>query len=696
MRIDGELRIGTSGTTQGTLLASNTQTISGSGTIVFGNNGANTLGTSSGTITLTLGPDLVLRGNKGRFTASSVGNIVLNGTLRTDVSTGAFTVNTSISSFTNAGRIEPINGSSITINSTSFSNTGTMIGSATNTIVIAPTTFTNSNLIQTTGGSLTLGGTGTWSNTGTINVADTAVRLGGQFTQFAMGSATPVTGQGTFIRSGGTVNLSGTLTGDLTLNNVTGQWSFGNFGGSNGTIRNGTITSTSEFASTSTFIFDNVTIASGTFVRLNSTVTSSSNLTINGELRLGEDSSSGSIGVLQLSATQTIGGNGTIVMGGRPSGNSISISVSNVTVTIGPNIKVRGASGSFSSSIFGNTTIINQGLIQPDVNGGVFGINDPLTSFVNAGRFEPINNTTIRITTPNFTNSSSLKATGGNVINVLPTTFTNFTSAITTGNATSVTLTGGSYEVDATSTLRLYPGSNAGRLFRVNQLAADVKLVGAGAMIVSSELATTYDAFRDLSSISATGSLSLQGGSFFDPIGNFNNAGVIQVDASSRFGSKTSGPLVTSGLVSNYAAENNANDGTGTNHGTLQNGATFGTGIVGQAFSLDGVDDFVTIPDSTSLRPASFTLEAWFQFSATPSGIDVLFSKPSTSGSDVSYAISYDANAAWLQLDYNTTAATTPFRPAVGVWYHIATTCLTMQLIQFASTSMALNEPHHH
>jgi hypothetical protein len=40
------------------------------------------------------------------------------------------------------------------------------------------------------------------------------------------------------------------------------------------------------------------------------------------------------------------------------------------------------------------------------------------------------------------------------------------------------------------------------------------------------------------------------------------------------------------GLVSCWKAENNANDSQDSNHGTLQNGATFAAGMVGQAFSL--------------------------------------------------------------------------------------------------------------
>ena len=55
-----------------------------------------------------------------------------------------------------------------------------------------------------------------------------------------------------------------------------------------------------------------------------------------------------------------------------------------------------------------------------------------------------------------------------------------------------------------------------------------------------------------------------------------------------------------------------ARDSAGTNNGTLQNGATFAAGKVGQAFSFDGVDDAIST-SATALNNAfaSLTIEAW-------------------------------------------------------------------------------------
>jgi len=69
---------------------------------------------------------------------------------------------------------------------------------------------------------------------------------------------------------------------------------------------------------------------------------------------------------------------------------------------------------------------------------------------------------------------------------------------------------------------------------------------------------------------------------------------------------------LTTGLIGLWKGEGNAKDSFGTNHGTLQNGATYATGKVGQAFSFDGVNDRVQINSSGIFKGQSeATIEAW-------------------------------------------------------------------------------------
>jgi hypothetical protein len=69
--------------------------------------------------------------------------------------------------------------------------------------------------------------------------------------------------------------------------------------------------------------------------------------------------------------------------------------------------------------------------------------------------------------------------------------------------------------------------------------------------------------------------------------------------------------------------DGNANDISGnSNNGTLQNGATFAAGKVAQAYSLDGTDDYVQVPASSSLDVGisnGLTIETWIN----PSNVSV-------------------------------------------------------------------------
>ncbi len=75
-----------------------------------------------------------------------------------------------------------------------------------------------------------------------------------------------------------------------------------------------------------------------------------------------------------------------------------------------------------------------------------------------------------------------------------------------------------------------------------------------------------------------------------------------------------------SGLVGWWTADGNANDIAGTNNGILMGGATANaTGEVGPAFSFDGTNGFVQIPNAPALQPTNFTIEAWVKFSSLDS-----------------------------------------------------------------------------
>jgi concanavalin A-like lectin/glucanase superfamily protein len=79
--------------------------------------------------------------------------------------------------------------------------------------------------------------------------------------------------------------------------------------------------------------------------------------------------------------------------------------------------------------------------------------------------------------------------------------------------------------------------------------------------------------------------------------------------------------LPPAGMVSWWPGDGNASDIQGANDGTLQGTATFAPGKVGQAFSFDGVDGFVSVADSPGLDPTgALTIDAWV-FPAADAGV---------------------------------------------------------------------------
>jgi hypothetical protein len=89
------------------------------------------------------------------------------------------------------------------------------------------------------------------------------------------------------------------------------------------------------------------------------------------------------------------------------------------------------------------------------------------------------------------------------------------------------------------------------------------------------------------------------------------------------------------GLLSCWPGDGNADDISGnSNHGVLQNGATFAPGMVGQAFTFDGIDDYVEVPASANLNfgTGDFTVAFWVKFNDLVDADNGLLHKDTYSG----------------------------------------------------------------
>jgi len=112
--------------------------------------------------------------------------------------------------------------------------------------------------------------------------------------------------------------------------------------------------------------------------------------------------------------------------------------------------------------------------------------------------------------------------------------------------------------------------------------------------------------------------------------------------------------------------------------GTTQNGAVYvSSGQVGGAISLDGVNDFVSIPDHASLNPSGpYTVSLWFQQTsdAICNGVNNNLAPLGKVTLDTSGYMVYQActNNSWTFFQYGLTPNSISFNSpnALGVWKH--------------------------
>jgi len=103
-------------------------------------------------------------------------------------------------------------------------------------------------------------------------------------------------------------------------------------------------------------------------------------------------------------------------------------------------------------------------------------------------------------------------------------------------------------------------------------------------------------------------------------------------------------------MVSWWPGDGNANDIVNAKHGTLQGGASYVPGVVGQAFSFDGATGFFSAPDSTILDFAGdFTIDMWVNPSSKQNAYANILRKedafaPSKNGFGIEMDITPDSN----------------------------------------------------
>jgi hypothetical protein len=178
----------------------------------------------------------------------------------------------------------------------------------------------------------------------------------------------------------------------------------------------------------------------------------------------------------------------------------------------------------------------------------------------------------------------------------------------------------------------------------------------------------------------------------FGPV-QLSDAGAYDVVASNQFGGVASRAAslsifpnqntncavsAPSGLVSWWGGQLDANDRVGTNNGTLANGVAFASSETGYAFELNGVDQFIWVPNSPSWAFGTnpFTLEVWANFSSS-GGPQALLANDEGGGNTRKWIFWLSGSSLQLFLDEitnNYSISSAEFTPTLGQWNHIALT----------------------
>ena len=324
------------------------QTVAGTGTLVLNRNN---IGYDVGIAlngSVTVGPGITVRGQGGFH-----GSMLINqGTIIADTSGTSLSVNPN--SFVNEGILDARFGGTLRVTMPQ-GNPGVVAPLTSGTLELNGN-YTVDEPVVVNGGALTLNGT--WHNVGGVTLSSGALNLGGTFV---------LADVGTVNRTGGTVNLTGTLNNtDSTpaLDATTGSWSF-----AGGTIKGGTVTSAdgATLLVPSGGVLDGVTLGADVSVGMNSILRVRNGLTLAGStITVAPLNNESNVRTLSFDGPQTLGGTGSVA----PWCNNLGFDgriLGNNTLTVGPGITIRGG-----GTVFANI-LVNQGALIADTFGATSG-----------------------------------------------------------------------------------------------------------------------------------------------------------------------------------------------------------------------------------------------------------------------------------------------------------------------------------
>jgi hypothetical protein len=365
--------------------------------------------------TLTLGAQAQLRGGAGALGYTGRFNqameLVNEGTISADVTgrTILFGGSGRLTSFTNKGTLNALNGGSLSVQAPSFTNRGTLESLTGGSFSLVGSQVANSGLISVSAGTSGFLSFGAWSNTGTLRNAG----------DLELSGTIQTAGLGQIEHLGGVVRFRGTVQNEgqtLTLGATAGEWVFDR----GLVIEGGRVVATGS-TSVAPFAFP----GNGGSVRLVD-MTFAGDLNVNGWLQLDRVTLEGTFhlkagvlggtsfaAVLAFEGDQTLS-RGTILFEGGASRTYITMTRSG-TLTLGPDVVLRAKDGqaAIGSYFFGTpeVALINQGLIEADGRS----ITITAGGVRNEGTLRTLNGGTLSLQANASTNEGVMSAVNGTI-----------------------------------------------------------------------------------------------------------------------------------------------------------------------------------------------------------------------------------------------------------------------------------------
>ena len=466
------------------------------------------------------------------------------------------------------------------------------------TLTIQPDSFTNTGTLNASNGGILNVIATNWTSSGTINASNAIVNFGGTFTTAGLG---PINA------TASTLNITGTM--NNTGNSYTLPASAGAFTVSGGRILGGTLNvgtpgaASLLFSTSSNNRLDGVTV-NGNFDLSGTSATArlQNGTQLNGVVTL-----SGNSSLLALDQSSVLSGTLTVNMDAT-SNARLSVEGNN-TPTLGANVLVRGAGTIGSQVIVGGTNgLTNQGTITADRSGLTLTIQPD--SFTNTGTLNASNGGILNVIATNWTSSGTINAS--NAIVNFGGTFTTTGLGAINATASTLNITGTMNNSGNAYTLPASAGAftvNGGRILGGT---LNVGTPGAASLLFSTSSNNRLDGVMmngdfDLSGTSATA--RLQNGTQLNGVVTLSgNSSLLALDQSS---------VLSGTLTVNMDATSNARLSVeGNNTPTLgANVLVRGAGTIGQAVIVGGTNGLTNQGTITadrsgltlSIQPDSFS-----------------------------------------------------------------------------------------